>query len=380
MCFRTTFSCLRGIYKMSQKLEAIVYQKGLLKILNQKKLPLEFLYENCTGIEDSYHMIKSMKVRGAPAIAITAALGLAVELQNRQQEFSTPQELRTFVQSALMRLGSSRPTAVNLFDAIKKITLFLDENFKKTDCTVENLAQGIIHICEVMLEKDISDNKRIGEFGAQAILEQISKNLSTQERTLNILTHCNTGSLATAGYGTALGIIRNLNENKMLKHAFCTETRPYNQGSRLTAFELVYEKIPATLIADSMVAFLMKTKQIHAVVVGADRVVNNGDTANKIGTYQIALSAQFHEVPFFVAAPSTSLDLEMLSGEEIVIEERPSEELTHIEGFQIAASGINTWNPGFDITPGGLIRGIITEKCIVYPEKNGLFNIKKALS
>lgn len=202
------------------------------------------------------------------------------------------------------------------------------------------------------------------------------------------LQHCNTGSLATAGYGTALGVVRKLHEMGRLEHVYCTETRPYNQGARLTAFELVHDKIPATLIIDSMVAALLRSKvcqiawnvkvekliveyfqNIAAVVVGADRVVANGDTANKIGTYQIAVVAKYHNVPFYIAAPLTSIDLKIQSGDQIVIEERPDREMTHVGEHRIAAQGIKCWNPAFDVTPAHLITGIITEFGVFKPDE-----------
>nr|CAG4648721.1 EOG090X08IP [Polyphemus pediculus] len=184
------------------------------------------------------------------------------------------------------------------------------------------------------------------------------------------MTHCNTGSLATSGYGTALGVIRSLHKTGHLEHVYCTETRPYNQGSRLTAFELVYEKMPATLICDNMVAALMKQFKINAVIVGADRVTANGDTANKIGTYQIALLAKAHNVLFYVAAPFSSIDFQLASGDLIPIEERPHHEMTHIGSTRTAAPGINCWNPGFDVTPAHLITGgIVTEKGVFKPEE-----------
>ena len=188
-----------------------------------------------------------------------------------------------------------------------------------------------------MLDEDISTNRSIGNYGAKHIIENSSK--STVKPFVRILTHCNTGSLATAGYGTALGVVRSLVEIKMLEHCFCTETRPYNQGSRLTAYELVYEKIPSTLICDDMVGLLLAKKNISAIVVGADRVVSNGDTANKIGTYQLAVLAKFHNVPFYVAVPTTTIDFSKKTGSEILIEERPSNEMTHLKDIRIAAEG-----------------------------------------
>lgn len=221
-----------------------------------------------------------------------------------------------------------------------------------------------IEAIEAMLIKDVNDNKSIGDTGAKSILNQQSV-----ESPVRILTHCNTGSLATAEYGTALGVVRSLHAQKKLDHVYFTETRPYNQGARLTAYELVHEKIPSTLIADSMVAALMKTKKVNAVVVGADRVAANGDTANKIGTYQIAVVARFHNVPFYVCAPLTSIDFETPSGDQITIEERPEREMTYVGDQRVACPGVSCWNPAFDVTPAKLITGIVTEKGTFAPSE-----------
>lgn len=248
----------------------------------------------------------------------------------------------------LQYLKTSRPTAVNLFEVARRVA---NQALQfPADTTVATAQQGLIAEMEAMLDRDIADNQAIGRWGAEAILRATEPATTT----VRILTHCNTGSLATAGFGTALGVIRAVHAAGRLDHAFCTETRPYNQGARLTAYELVYEKIPASLITDSMAAALMQQKGIHAVVVGADRVVANGDTANKIGTYQLAIVAKYHKVPFYVAAPLTSIDLSRTDGGEIVIEERPPDELTHVNGQRIAASGIGVWNPAFDVTPARL--------------------------
>jgi methylthioribose-1-phosphate isomerase len=225
-----------------------------------------------------------------------------------------------------------------------------------------------------MLGKDIQDNKAIGMYGCKFILDQVPSN-----EKIRVLTHCNTGSLATANWGTALGIIRDLHASGRLEHAYCTETRPYNQGSRLTAYELVYENIPSTLICDSMASALLKQHKIHAIVVGADRVAANGDTANKIGTYQLAITAAYHNVMFIVAAPHTSIDLNTPNGDAIEIEERKGIEVTNITGkrvngdgletIQIAAPGIGVWNPAFDIAPSKLITAIATERGMILKEK-----------
>jgi methylthioribose-1-phosphate isomerase len=347
-------------------LQAIKYSDGKLEILNQLLLPEIFTYENCSDCELAFHAIKEMKVRGAPAIAITAALAIACEVN--RNNYNSNQLLIEFILNKLNYLCQSRPTAVNLFKMADDVRNFLNENR-----THLNLKSAFIHFCEKIFIDDIETNKRIGNFGAQ----EISKNNLSSK--VNILTHCNTGSLATAGYGTALGVIRNLFYSNKLQHAFATETRPYNQGARLTAFELVYEKIPSTLITDSMVSFLMKTQKIDAVIVGADRVAANGDTANKIGTYQIAVLAEFHKVPFYVAAPTTSIDLKIQTGNEIHIEERPQVEVTHLRNIQIAAKGIHVWNPSFDVTPACLITGIITEYGIVYKNEYNQFNFDKLI-
>jgi methylthioribose-1-phosphate isomerase len=214
---------------------------------------------------------------------------------------------------------------------------------------------------ESMLEEDVRTNRAIGAAGAAAILAQPGVPAKVV-----VLTHCNTGSLATAGYGTALGVIRTLHNQQQLEHVYCTETRPYNQGARLTAYELVYESIDATLITDSMVAALMQSRAVTAVVVGADRVVANGDTANKTGTYQIALTARFHGVPFYVAAPLTSVDVSKADGTEIEIEQRAWTEITHFNGTQVTPDGIKCWNPSFDVTPASLITAVVTEAGTVY--------------
>lgn len=302
-----------------------------------------------------------MQVRGAPAIAIVGSLSLAVELLGTT--FNDKNVLRQDVEGKLNYLCSARPTAVNMKIAAEELTL--QANRLCSDTSIADAEQMKKELCskiEAMLENDINDNTNIGEFGAASLLKGAGKNGKVR-----VVTHCNTGSLATAGYGTALGVIRSLFTQGKLEHAYCTETRPYNQGARLTAYELVHEKIPATMVCDSAVSALMKSTTIHGVVVGADRIAANGDTANKIGTYQIAVTAKHHGVPFYVAAPLTSIDLETLNGDRIVIEERPAVEMTHVGGQPIAASGINCWNPAFDVTPAELITAIITERGVFTP-------------
>ncbi|XP_002733184.1 methylthioribose-1-phosphate isomerase-like [Saccoglossus kowalevskii] len=357
-------------------LESIHYKTGSLKILNQRLLPTKSVYEEIHTIQDAWDAIKTMMVRGAPAIAIVGALTLAVELI--KQQFESKTKLSEFVETSLTHLKTARPTAVNMTEAANRL-IKLVEVLCQNSMSVEIIKERIIEECEAMLKKDVADNKSMGQHGAKVIINQCGND------NLHVMTHCNTGSLATAGYGTAIGVIRALHEIGKLEHAYCTETRPYNQGSRLTAYEMVHDKIPATLIADSAVAMTMKTKPISAVVVGADRVVANGDTANKIGTYQMAIVAKHFGIPFFVVSPSTSIDLHIPSGEDIVIEERSHDELTKMKGHQIAAPGIGCWNPAFDVTPAELITGgIVTEHGVFKPEvlkkemeELGSYNIRK---
>eukprot|EP00056_Hartaetosiga_gracilis_P014257 m.240122 g.240122 ORF g.240122 m.240122 type:complete len:364 (+) comp14541_c0_seq1:39-1130(+) len=344
------------------KLLSIKYEDGKLSIINQLKLPLTTEYDDITGVQDGWDAIREMRVRGAPAIAIVAALSVAVEL--RKKTFEDVDAVVSFVGESLNHLRTSRPTAVNLFEAATRLEKLCAQLSSVADASVKSVVDGLLTEIEGMMAADIADNRAIGKHGAEAILSHVKEG-----ENVHILTHCNTGSLATAQYGTALGVIRALHEQGKLTHAFCTETRPYNQGARLTAYELVVEEIPGTLVADSMVSFLMKEKGVSAVVVGADRVVANGDTANKIGTYQIAIAAKHHGVPFYVAAPLTSVDMSLKSGSEITIEERKGDELTHIFGQRLAAPGIGTWNPAFDVTPAELITGIITEKFVAVKDE-----------
>ncbi|CAO3632125.1 unnamed protein product [Mucor hiemalis] len=313
-----------------------------------------------------------MKTRGAPAIAIVAALSLAVDVNARFEngEFKSVSDVVKFLHESLEYLKTSRPTAVNLFDAAAKLENIIQSSAKQANEPI-TVVNAYLEAAEQMLIDDVKDNKNIGKYGAEYILEN-----AKDKSNISVLTHCNTGSLATAGWGTALGIIRDLHVKGNLQHAYCTETRPYNQGSRLTAFELVYEKIPATLICDNMASALLKQNPgVQAIVVGADRVAANGDTANKIGTYQLAITAKHHGILFIVAAPSTSIDLNTKHGDQITIEQRPSEELVTVAGVRVqdnepttirtAAAGIEVWNPSFDVTPAELISAIVTERGVV---------------
>lgn len=341
-------------------LESIKYRSGTLEILDQLLLPVQSKYVAVKGVEDGWKVINKMQVRGAPAIAIVGCLSLAVEIY--PETFDSKKSLRQEIEGKLNYLVSARPTAVNMKIAADELISLANNLSKNDEISVDEMKQKFLQSTEDMLQKDIADNMMIGTNGANAILADV-----TGDGPIRLLTHCNTGSLATAGYGTALGVVRKVHELKRLEHIYCTETRPYNQGARLTAYELVHDKLPATLVLDSMVAALLRSRNIAAVVVGADRVAANGDTANKIGTYQIAVIARHHNVPFYIAAPLTSIDLTIASGDHIIIEKRPDREMTHVGEHRIAAPGIGCWNPAFDVTPAELITGIITEKGVFRP-------------
>ena len=372
-------------------LQAIQYTPGTatgpasLKVLDQLLLPHHTVFNSVVSCEDGFDSIKQMRVRGAPAIAIVAALALAVELSRSR---SLPSDVSGHIIERLQYLKKSRPTAVNLSDAVQKLSKIVSQaSIQYNDSN--QVVQQYIQAAEHMLVSDVSDNKAIGLHGAQWILDNTHAGrtkVQNPDQPLNVLTICNTGSLATAGYGTALGVIRALHGGGHLTTAYACETRPYNQGSRLTAYELVHDQIPATLITDSMAASLLhrEGQKIAAVVVGADRVAANGDTANKIGTYSLAVLARYHGVKFLVAAPRTTIDLATTSGSDIIIEERPAQEVTRIRGPQItadgslsesvsisiAADGIDVWNPAFDVTPAELIDGVITEVGVVTKADN----------
>ncbi|KAI8918982.1 hypothetical protein DFJ77DRAFT_546482 [Powellomyces hirtus] len=383
-------------------LQAIKYERGSLQVLDQLRLPFETVYEDVPNSQQGHHVIQTMKVRGAPAIAIVAALSLAVDLHSSfsasPASFPDATSVSTFITTKLTYLKTSRPTAVNLFEAAGRLSSIVAAAATSSPpATAESVVNAYLSAAEAMLDRDIEDNKNIGRHGAEFILRHNPHGGDM----VQVLTHCNTGSLATAGWGTALGIIRDLHTHTKLSHAFCTETRPYNQGSRLTAYELVYEQIPATLVCDSMASALLKTKNVSAIIVGADRVARNGDTANKIGTYQLAITAKFHGVPFVVAAPSTSIDLQTLTGDDIPIEERNGVEVVQNRGrlvgsgggdgreggdvpmgtVHVAAPGIGVWNPAFDVTPAHLISAVVTERgvCVKKAGQN-VFDLKSFLA
>jgi methylthioribose-1-phosphate isomerase len=326
-------------------LRAIVWNNDALQLLDQRVLPHETRYLTLRSAEEIANAIREMVVRGAPAIGITAAFG--VVLAARHAVAQDQNNWKSLIKKDFQLLAASRPTAVNLFWALAKMQKIVDNSNSYDDTVLLNEAQRIYDV-------DIADNYRMGELGA-AFIEPHS----------NVLTHCNTGSLATGGYGTALGVIRSAYRAGNLSQIFADETRPWMQGSRLTAWELLQDHIPVTLIVEGAAASLMRDKSIRWVIVGADRITANGDVANKIGTYNLAVLAKYHGVKFMVVAPTSTIDMNLPNGESIPIEQRAPSEILQIKGQQISAVGANAWNPAFDVTPASLIDVIVTERGVV---------------
>jgi len=321
-----------------------------LILIDQRMLPTKKEYMICKTYEDVYVAIRDMIVRGAPAIGATAAFGYYLGLKELSNSLKSekPEDVSKRI---FDKLASSRPTAVNLFWALKRMEKVFLENIND-----DNILDILENEAYKIAEDDIKINKSIGKFGQEILSDGDT-----------VLTHCNAGALATVDYGTALGVIRGaIDSGKMIK-VFADETRPYLQGGRLTAWELMESGIDVTLITDNMAGWVMKQGKINAVVVGADRIAANGDTANKIGTYSVAVLAQKHGIPFYIAAPLSTIDIEIPDGEEIPIEERNKREITHIGDKQIAPDNVKCFNPAFDVTPWNLITGIITEKGILRP-------------
>jgi methylthioribose-1-phosphate isomerase len=322
--------------------------KGVM-MLDQRKLPVEELYPVFATYQEVAGAIKDMVVRGAPAIGVAAAMGVA--LGARQIEAQTPAAFEQEFLIICATLASTRPTAVNLFWAIERMKSLFYRLLPSGD--LEALKTSLEQEACRMHQEDIELNRKMGRHGAELIPEGTA-----------VLTHCNAGALATAGYGTALGVIRAAVEQGKKVEVFADETRPFLQGARLTAWELQKDGIPVTLITDSMAGHFMKSGRIGCVIVGADRIAANGDVANKIGTYSVAVLAKENGIPFYVAAPISTLDLSLGSGEQIPIEERSAREVTEISGISIAPAGIRVANPAFDVTPNRYVNAIITERGI----------------
>jgi methylthioribose-1-phosphate isomerase len=317
-----------------------------VRFIDQTKLPTEETYVDCATYEEVATAIRDMIVRGAPAIGVAAAMGVALGVKNSEAQHVA--ELRREFNDICDVIAATRPTAVNLFWAVKRMK---DKFDTLVDLPVPQIKQALITEAQLMYVEDIAANEAMGRHGA-----------TLMPSSGGVLTHCNAGALATCGYGTALGVIRAAVEAGKKIHVFADETRPFLQGSRLTAWELTKDGIDTTLISDNMAGWMMHNGKIQAVVVGADRIAANGDAANKIGTYSVAVLAKEHGIPFYVAAPFSTVDFETPDGSGIPIEQRSSKEVTHLAGKRIAPEGIKVENPAFDVTPAKYISGIITEK------------------
>jgi len=325
---------------------AIEWLDGRLRILDQSKLPGEQIFADLDNYRDVVLAIKEMKIRGAPAIGVAAAYGIALAASSIRT--TDKNDLLAQLSQVMQAFAASRPTAVNLFQAINRMRKAAERG------GVAEIKKSLIDEAKRLHQEEMTATEKLSGLGAELIKDGYT-----------LLTHCNAGPLATAGYGTALGVIKAAKEQGKKLTVFVTETRPLLQGARLTTWELMQEGIPVTLITDSMAGYFMKRGEIDCVIVGADRIAANGYTANKIGTYTLAVLANAHGIPFYVAAPTTTIDLSLLSGYQIPIEERSPEEVTHIQGVAIAPEGIRANNPAFDITPPGYITAIITEKGII---------------
>lgn len=348
--------------RFESKIKTIEWTNNVSRMVDQTLVPYEYKMVDIKTVKEMFDAIKTMIVRGAPAIGIAGAHGVALAAIESAPKSKNNEEFIELLQKHADYLKSSRPTAVNLMWAVDKQMALAKENSAKT---IDEIVELLIDNGIKMEHEDIEINKQIGDNGAQLV-----------KKGATILTHCNAGALATVGYGTALGVVRSAYANDPTIQVFADETRPRQQGARITTFELMMDGIPVTLLTDGMCGYFMNKGMIDMVVVGADRIAANGDSANKIGTYTVAIAAKYHNIPFYIAAPLSTIDTSIKSGEEIPIEERDKEEVTHINGKRICAEGVNVINPGFDVTPHELITGIITEKGVLYPDYNE--SIKKA--
>jgi methylthioribose-1-phosphate isomerase len=331
--------------------DTLRWEDGGLALLDQRLLPREIKYLRCESAADTAEAIRAMVVRGAPAIGCAAAYGVALEA--RRHAHSPPDQFHAALATAVERLAHSRPTAVNLAWALRRMRGALDVLGAQSPA---ELASALLTEAHAILGEDVAMNRRLGALGAELVPDGC-----------RILTHCNAGALATAGHGTALGVIRSAVEAGKRVHVYADETRPWLQGARLTAWELMQDAIPTTLLADVAAGFLLSRGEIDLIIVGADRVAANGDTANKIGTYPLAVLAQRHAVPFYVACPLSTIDLALPDGHGIPIEERGADEVTGYRDMRWAPEGVRVRNPAFDVTPVELITALITERGIVQP-------------
>ena len=331
-------------------LPTIDREGDVVVMIDQRKLPTQEVYVRCKTAPEVARAIKTMVIRGAPAIGVAAAWGIAIGM--RRSTATGTQKFAAEFQKTCDLMASTRPTAVNLFWAIEQMKHAFGAGVQAGE-SVDQIKGRLDREAQKIHDDDVASCRAMGAFGAAVVPADA-----------HILTHCNAGALATAGYGTALGVIRGAVEAGKAVAVFADETRPFLQGARLTAWELMRDGIDTTIITDNMSASLMRQGKVNFIVVGADRIAANGDTANKIGTYGVAVLAREHDIPFYVAAPLSTIDLRTPDGDHIPIEERSAKEVTHAGGTQVAPAGAKVWNPGFDVTPHTFIAGIITEKGI----------------
>ena len=331
-------------------LPTIAREDDVVVMIDQRKLPAQEVYVRCKTAAEVARAIKTMVIRGAPAIGVAAAMGIAVGM--RRSKATGTQKFAAEFQNVCEMMAATRPTAVNLFWAIDRMKRTFAAAAQAGE-SVDQIKDRLDREAQLIHDEDVASCRAMGAFGAEVVPDDAK-----------ILTHCNAGALATAGYGTALGVIRGAVEKGKAVAVFADETRPFLQGARLTAWELVRDGIQTTVITDNMAGALMRQGKVNFVVVGADRIAANGDTANKIGTYSVAVLAREHQIPFYVAAPLSTIDLETPDGQHIPIEERSAREVTHVGSSQLAPAGARIWNPAFDVTPHNLIAGIITERGI----------------
>lgn len=339
--------------EFTSKIRTIEWIDTYSRMVDQTKFPEHFDYVDIKTGQDMFDAIKTMIVRGAPAIGIAGAHGVVLYAQELAKRDLTFDEYKKELLEKADYMASARPTAVNLMWAVEQQKNIIKNAKSDKQALIDDLK---FNGKKLELE-DIEINKKIGDYGASVV-----------PKGATILTHCNAGALATVGYGTALGVVRSAFANDSTVQVFADETRPRQQGARITTLELTMDGIPVTLITDGMCSYFMKKGMIDMVCVGADRIAANGDAANKIGTYTVAIAAKYHNIPFYVAAPLSTIDTSIKTGDDIVIEERSHDEVTHINGKPICAKGVNIINPGFDVTPHELIAGIITEKGILRPD------------
>jgi methylthioribose-1-phosphate isomerase len=343
-----------SLHLKESRVRTLIWNGSVLKLLDQRKLPFKEVYVDCRSAGSVARAIRDMIVRGAPAIGVAAGYGTALAaLEFRGND---KQKFVEHINKSIKLLSAARPTAVNLFWALGRMKKILENT---VDMEVSRVRDKLIEEARDIEKQDLKINRKIGQNGKEIFMGNDTK--------IRILTHCNAGALATSGYGTALAVIRSLNEEEKIANVIVDETRPFLQGARLTAWELYQDKIPFFIISDNMAGYFMSIGEVDAVLVGADRIALNGDTANKIGTLSLSILAEYFKIPFYIAAPISTVDIKMESGDNIPIEQRNEKEIREVLGRIIIPEFMAVKNPAFDVTPADNITAIITEKEVIYP-------------